>query len=565
MFLEKEIQNRIIKGNILDVLKQFPDECIDLVITSPPYYGLRSYLPKEHPDKKKEIGLEDTFEQYINNLMEIFREIKRALKKTGSFYLNIGDTFSGIMGGYGATQKSKTGIQDISDGIYAVNVKKLLSAKDSGVPRKSFFGIPERFMLKMIDEGWICRGKIIWWKRNHMPGSQKDRLTCSWEPIYHFVKNNKGSDWYVYGNEPSIEKFPEKYKIWLSIPQKYRIGCWHKDKIPKELLPGFLNLDYYYDLDIVREPHKFISLQGYKRAVEYGSVSAPDSKMVELKKKGGDAPQQAPKSFQAVIEGQKMSIPPKDDGICAVPKNIKKKFEEMDKKELDLFGSPRAREERLKRKGKYKPGEELVEDKHHGSSHHGRAGFENRRNKTADESSFKTGGMRQAPEPGEEGAFNVKGKNPADVVIAERIEANIEHFKERFGGGGNYLYGGIDSEEAKHTNISGKNPGDMFDVTTAGFGGSHFAVFPVNLLIRPILSSSPINGVVLDPFMGSGTTGLVAKVLKRKYIGIDINEKYMKMAEDRIKSLEEQERVMIKFKERYPEIYEKFIGQKKLF
>ena len=81
MFLEKEIQNRIIKGNILDVLKQFPDECIDLVITSPPYYGLRSYLPKEHPDKKKEIGLEDTFEQYINNLMEIFMEIKRVLKK----------------------------------------------------------------------------------------------------------------------------------------------------------------------------------------------------------------------------------------------------------------------------------------------------------------------------------------------------------------------------------------------------------------------------------------------------------------------------------------------------
>ena len=522
MFSEKEIQNRITKGNILDILKQFPDECIDMAITSPPYYGLRSYLPKEHPDKKKEIGLEDTFEQYINNLMEIFMEIKRVLKKSGSFYLNIGDS-------YGGSQGKNAGYPDSKTKAELPHLKKPQRLA------KCLIGIPERFMLKMIDNGWIVRNKIIWYKKNHMPGSQKDRLTCSWEPIYHFVKNNKGSDWYVYGNEPSEEKFPKKHKIWLNIPEKYRIGCWHKDKIPKELLPGFLNLDYYYDLDIIREPHKLISLQRYQSALDYGSVSAPDSKMAELKKKGGDAPQQPPKSFQAVIEGQKMSIPPKDDGICAVPKNIKKKFEKMDKKELDLFGSPRAREERLKR------------------------------NKTADESSFKTGGMRQSPEPGEEGAFNVKGKNPADVVITERIKTNIEHFKERFGGGGNYSYGGIDSEEAKHTNIAGKNPGDIFDVTTAGFAGSHFAVFPVNLLIRPILSSCPINGVVMDPFMGSGTTGLVAKVLKRKYIGIDINEKYVKMIEDRIKNLEEQEKVMIKFKERYPEIYEKFIGQGRLF
>lgn len=231
----QEWNNKILCGDTLEVLKQLPDGCIDLVITSPPYYGLRSYLSKEHPNKKKEIGSEDTLEIYIDNLIKVFMEIKRVLKKSGSFFLNIGDSYGGSQGKNAGYPDSETK----ADLPYLKKPQRLA---------KCLMGIPERFMLRMIEGGWILRNKIIWRKANHMPSSVKDRLSCSWEPIYHFVKNNKGYDWYVYGNEPSEEKFPEKHKVWLSVPEKYRIGCWHKDKIPKELLQGFLNLDYYFQL-----------------------------------------------------------------------------------------------------------------------------------------------------------------------------------------------------------------------------------------------------------------------------------------------------------------------------
>ena len=70
-----------------------PDNLVDCVVTSPPYYLLRSYLPKEHKNKKYEIGLEETPEEYIKRLCDVFEEAKRVLKPTGTVWVNIGDTY----------------------------------------------------------------------------------------------------------------------------------------------------------------------------------------------------------------------------------------------------------------------------------------------------------------------------------------------------------------------------------------------------------------------------------------------------------------------------------------
>ncbi len=80
----------------------------------------------------------------------------------------------------------------------------------------------------------------------------------------------------------------------------------------------------------------------------------------------------------------------------------------------------------------------------------------------------------------------------------------------------------------------GCNPGDFWIINTRGFKGAHFAVYPEELLRRPILSSSRIGNVVLDPFIGSGTTALVAKKLGRHFLGCDINAEYVEMAADRL-------------------------------
>ena len=86
--------NHIYQGECLEVLKTFPNESINCCITSPPYFGLRSYLPKDHPDKGKEIGSESSIVEHVKVLMDIFAEVKRVLKPTGSFWLNYGDMYS---------------------------------------------------------------------------------------------------------------------------------------------------------------------------------------------------------------------------------------------------------------------------------------------------------------------------------------------------------------------------------------------------------------------------------------------------------------------------------------
>jgi len=82
--------------------------------------------------------------------------------------------------------------------------------------------------------------------------------------------------------------------------------------------------------------------------------------------------------------------------------------------------------------------------------------------------------------------------------------------------------------------IEGKNPGDFWVINTKGFKGAHFAVYPEELLQRPVLSSSRVGDVVLDPFIGSGTTAVVAKKFERHFLGCDINPEYVEIANQRL-------------------------------
>jgi len=135
-----------IQGNSLEILKELSGESIDCCMTSPPYWGKRQYAVNG-------IGLEENYKLYINNLSEIFLEVKRVLKKTGSFWLNIGDTYK----------------------------------------KKKLLGIPWRIALELIDQqGWILRNDVIWNKVKGGLDNTKDRLGNVHEYIFHFVKKEKG-------------------------------------------------------------------------------------------------------------------------------------------------------------------------------------------------------------------------------------------------------------------------------------------------------------------------------------------------------------------------------------
>ncbi len=171
--------NKIYQGDSLEVLKTFPDESIDCVITSPPYWGLRDY------GVEGQLGLEKTPEEYVAKMVEVFQECKRVLKKEGTLWLNLGDSYAG--GGRGGDPKHKKG--DNSAEATAESYK--------GIPAKNLVGIPWRVAFALQADGWYLRQDIIWAKPNPMPESVTDRCTKSHEYIFLLTKSPK----YYFDNE----------------------------------------------------------------------------------------------------------------------------------------------------------------------------------------------------------------------------------------------------------------------------------------------------------------------------------------------------------------------------
>jgi len=134
----------ILIGDVIEKLRLLPDDSINCIITSPPYWDQRDY------NIKNQMGSEKTPEEYINKILEVTNHLRRVLKRDGSFFLNIGDKY--------------------------IN--------------RNLAMIPEKLTIKMQENGWMLRNKIIWHKPNHMPSSIKNRFSNTWEPIFFFIRND---------------------------------------------------------------------------------------------------------------------------------------------------------------------------------------------------------------------------------------------------------------------------------------------------------------------------------------------------------------------------------------
>jgi len=169
--------NKIFNSCCLQGLKSLPDDSVDCCVTSPPYWSLRSY------DCEGQIGLEDDFNNYIIRLLEVFEEVKRVLKKTGTCFINIGDTYGGA--GHGVTKRmSKDRYKLQGDNN---KTGKLINTSLN----KSMLLIPYRFTAGMVDNGWKLRNIIIWHKPNQLPQGVFDRFTNDFEPVFFLTKSNK--------------------------------------------------------------------------------------------------------------------------------------------------------------------------------------------------------------------------------------------------------------------------------------------------------------------------------------------------------------------------------------
>ena len=170
--------NQVICGDALSMMKFWPAESIDMCITSPPYWGLRDYGTGPN-----QLGLEPTPELYIEHLTKIFNEVKRVLKKEGTFWLNMGDTYN--------STGTHTGKKSIGKWPAAFHSNAYASRTTKNLPTKCILMIPERLAWSLIQSGWILRNKIVWHKPNAMPSSVKDRFSTRWEYVFLFSKSKK--------------------------------------------------------------------------------------------------------------------------------------------------------------------------------------------------------------------------------------------------------------------------------------------------------------------------------------------------------------------------------------
>ena len=193
---------KILQGDCIQSLKKLEDESINTCITSPPYWGLRDYNGEE-----KQLGLEETPEEFVENLVNVFREVKRVLRDDGTVWLNLGDSYSSG-GRTTTTNQTLRGDKD-----YGVTRPK----PSEGIKPKDLIGIPWRVAFALQADGWYLRQDIIWHKPNPMPESVRDRCTKAHEYIFLLSKNAK----YYFDNEAIKEDAVAKNRTaGNKVPQK---------------------------------------------------------------------------------------------------------------------------------------------------------------------------------------------------------------------------------------------------------------------------------------------------------------------------------------------------------
>ena len=372
---------------------------------------------------KGQLGLEPTYQMYIDHLMLIMKELKRILKKTGTLFWNMGDSYASSGGpsrhfGYPDPKWDKA-----RNGSFEEP-----TAFKQGIKPKSLMGIPERFMIAMLDDGWVLRNKLPWIKMNAMPSSKKDGFTPKWEYVYFFTKKSQS---------------------------------------------------YYFDLDSIRKP------------LAESSVKRISQKNIPNQFKSGKSMEFAetnpvnniPKILNNMHNSFNIRVRDAKKGI--LDKKWGNKYtasdEEIANYDEKNYTSKRIKhDEAVKRSGTY-------DDPLHTHPNH------------------------------------PNGANPGDVLFDDTIYD---------------LYTDPNIQDAFIEYLELERPEllmpSILDIPTMPHSFAHFAVFPETLVDPLIKAGCPTNGIVFDPFAGSGTVGVVAMKQNKNAILIEISPEYCNIIKKRL-------------------------------
>jgi len=540
--------NQIICGDCLEVMKGFPDESIDMVMFSPPYLGLRDY------GVEGQIGLETHPNHYIAKMVGVCKEVRRVLKKSGSMYINLGDTYFGSGMGTGKTNQGPSGKQIYQLPYGSCKTRSSRKKHSNWLQPKQKMMIPARVAIALQDDGWTLRNDIIWHKPNHMPSSVKDRLTSSYEHIFHFVKAKR----YYYDLDAIREphKTPKEMKKYYTEARIKKAKRFRRRESQFQVAP--LESPHRQSKDKLKPIRKEDVFPGEDKNPQpggrshfgVGSVISDRYKNAEVRgnlkgKNPGDV-LKVPYSVQPRLKDfvEVRNLPPMNELKDYLNKWRKKRGYTIEQVEVELKSqaphhwfngeSHPTKEDWLRIK-------ELLQ-------------FDDKYDKQIMEVFLRPAEKQNNPKGANPGdvikhdiavgrvgnfsytdplhvkAYSDKGKNPADV-----IKIGMHHGSSLTKGRATHYEGQLIQDDPR-----GKNPSDFWSINTKPFKGAHFAVYPEAICEKPIKSSCPQNGIVLDLMCGSGTTCVVAKKLGRKYIGIELNSEYVEIAKARLSAIPEK-------------------------
>lgn len=167
------LPDHIYLGDALTVARSLPDQCVQCIVTSPPYFGLRDY------GTDGQMGLEPTVKEYVANMVTLFTELRRVLRDDGTLWLNLGDSY--------AANRSYQVVDNKHTDVGNTKASKV----PDGLKPKDLIGIPWRVAFALQEDGWTLRSDIIWSKPNPMPESVRDRPTKSHEYVFLFSKSTR--------------------------------------------------------------------------------------------------------------------------------------------------------------------------------------------------------------------------------------------------------------------------------------------------------------------------------------------------------------------------------------
>ncbi|MEW6409044.1 MAG: site-specific DNA-methyltransferase [Nitrospirota bacterium] len=484
-------------GDVKKALLMLPERAIDCIITSPPYWKQRDYKHSQ------QIGQESSYSEYIKRLVDVFNEAKRVLKPTGTFFLNVG---------------------------YKYQDKELLL-------------IPELLAIELQKDGWTLLNKIIWHKPNAMPSSLDNRFSNVYEPVFLFVKKES------------------KYKYYLSLDElRLPVSNFTNNKKPEDILgldvenslfkggdvKGFIktvfrsnggNILAQVDWKDGKQTIEFVNDFDKKSQIEIDLVCQDCGKTI---KHEIDIDNHNQTLFCNGFLKPMLPPPPDFKNRVELKASLllpfitsKQSYNGKYKVSPDNRGaSPGARKslfgEYLVLQRRYRIFQPVIADY---------LRFWRRKRNITTKEIDKLLGYRDT-------AGHWFRKDTGSWGRGGSIPLPDDWFKLKDILKFNDIYDRWVTEthlvlQTVKAHPKGKNPGDIWSIKTQPLPEAHFAIFPEELVRRCIESGCPPDGVVLDPFAGSGTTGKVAQELERNAILIELIPEYLNIIKKRCKDIKE--------------------------